>query len=139
MIGVDATGTPISAFTQPGALARDFNGDLMLLENGESVSQIYRLIGTDGSTLGASAVTFGNALNGALEDAPAMIIDGNRDPLVVLPVLEPVRLDGLTGAATTLTVGGVFTDASDILVETLPEPGRPVDDDSDGIPDGFDP
>jgi streptogramin lyase len=127
-------------FIDPKALARDFNGDLLLIAGDDATvpSQIYRVFGADGPGSLFFGVAFSTDLDGALADAVAMVVDANRDPIVAFEVAEPRRVDPLTGVSTPIPVGGDFGDATDLVYEGMPEPGEPADGDNDLVPDWID-
>jgi len=135
-----ANPTDYIKFIDPRALARDFNGDLLLIAGDDDLvpSQIYRVFGADESTSFAAGVAFSTDLDGALTDAVAMVVRENRDLIVAFKVAQPQRVDPLTGASTLLSVDGDFADATDLVYQGMPEPGEPTDEDEDEIPDGFD-
>jgi sugar lactone lactonase YvrE len=124
-------------FIEPKALARDFNGDLLLVAGDDATvpSQIYRVFEADNPDSFAIGVAFSTDLDGALADAVAMVVDANRDPIVAFKVAEPRRVDPLTGASTLIPVGGDFGDGTDLVYEGMPAPGTP---DGDWIPDPVD-
>ena len=85
------------------------------------------------------------ASDGRAEFIQSLIVDGNRDPIVVFsmdddpsPDGRVARLDGLTGADSAIATGVPFVNATDILIADKLPPGAPIDTDSDGVPDGFD-
>jgi streptogramin lyase len=127
-------------FIEPKALARDFNGDLLLIAGDDDLvpSQIYRVFGADDPGSFALGVAFSTDLDGSLADAVAMVVREDRDLIVAFDVAEPRRVDPLTGASTLLSVGGDFADATDLVYQGMPEPGEPKDGDADQFPDGID-
>jgi len=153
-------GFPVE-FNEPIALARDPRGDLLLLDHGDSdipgedyddplgadlgevkSARLYRIVGSENSVASVISFSLLTSIDGSLgsddDDARALAVDGNREPIIGFASREPVRLEPLTGAGMDLDVGGPFNLVTDLLIEGMPAPGEPIDDDGDLIPNGFD-
>jgi|GEM_PF-1547782 len=149
-------GSSVIEFNEPIALARDPRIGLLLLDHGDGdgtdhyddplgddadkikPARLFRILGAQNPVASVNAFALATSVDGALESATALAIDGDRDPIVAFATAEPVRIEPLTGNGTTLTVGGPFAGVSDLLIEGMAAPGEVVDDDDDGIPNGFD-
>jgi len=136
-------------------------GDLLLLDHGDSdvpgedyddplgadvgevkLPRLYRIIGSENAVAAVESFDLLTSIDASLgsdaDDARALAVDGNREPIIGFASVQPARLEPLTGAGMTLNVGGPFNLVTDLLIEGMPAPGESLDDDGDLIPNGFD-
>ena len=141
---------PDLPFVDPVDIVVDENGDILLLDAGQSVldpacdpvvdpncafptRQRYRFGATGG------AVFLGSLALPDAQQPVALDLDINRDQLIGEREDQGIlRLDAVTNTLSGVPSGGPFADIADLFVDLIPDPAPLDDADDDAVPGGFD-